>query len=641
MSRSLLLLLVLAAGGCALPGWPWTPDHAQTPGEKVCESILLPEQRRIDVHDPTRYPPITVPNNVPPRTVAHPRPDTPEWQLSLDEAIKIALENAEVVRVLAGTTATASGQTIYDAAITNTTIDQAQARFDPVLSDNAQWSRTNTPFAIPNPRDPRETIITSTPDDAFLNTLGVTKTNVLGGQLGLTWTENPMRFTAGAFGNNPATGFSIFPLNPETPSNVTLTYTQPLLQGGGYLVNVAPIVIARLNTEQSFFQYKDSVQELVRGVIEAYWNLVQARVAAWAVERQVDLSKEQYDREAARLQVGFSDEGTVAQARTSYNQFRANLVAAQANILTREGALRNILGVPPADDRRIVPVSAPASKRLSPCWDELVKLAETRRPDLVELKIILEADQVRLLQAKNQALPKLDLQTLYRWNGLEGIAPNGQEVETEPGQYTDWQVGINFSVPLGLRQGRALVRQSELTISRDRANVEQGMHSALHQLAATVRDLDSAYEQYLAFKETRVAADANVRAQKAKFDTGQTIYLSVLQAINDWGTAVTSEAQQLVNYNIALATLERQSGTILETHGLVFYEERYKAAGPLGIFGHGQLYPAATAVGGCPLRYPTTGQPAENSFDLSNPAKRAETPGGEVLPKPRAVEPGR
>ena len=34
-------------------------------------------------------------------------------------------------------------------------------------------------------------------------------------------------------------------------------------------------------------RYQDSVQEMVRGVIEAYWNLVQARVDVWARMIQV------------------------------------------------------------------------------------------------------------------------------------------------------------------------------------------------------------------------------------------------------------------------------------------------------------------------------------------------------------------
>ena len=42
--------------------------------------------------------------------------------------------------------------------------------------------------------------------------------------------------------------------------------SQPLFRGGGLAANRAPIVVARIDTERSFFQYKDSVQELVRSV---------------------------------------------------------------------------------------------------------------------------------------------------------------------------------------------------------------------------------------------------------------------------------------------------------------------------------------------------------------------------------------
>ena len=122
MKRWLLGLALASACGCAL-----------TPSD-LWRNILMPEQRSIDYRDPGQLPPAPIPDNVPPRTVSDLRPDTEEWRLSLDDAIRIALENAKVVRMLAGTTAVTSGQTIYDPAITNTTIDQAQARFDPALA---------------------------------------------------------------------------------------------------------------------------------------------------------------------------------------------------------------------------------------------------------------------------------------------------------------------------------------------------------------------------------------------------------------------------------------------------------------------------------------------------------------------------
>ena len=629
MARRLLLFLTAAAlCGCVLPDC----DGLGNP----LPNVILPEQRVIEYRDPSQFAPARIPDNTPPRTVSAPQPQAGEWKLSLDEAIRIALQNAKVIRVLAGTTAVASGQTIYDAAVTNAVIDQAQAAFDPMLTQNNTWSRTNNPAGEFDPLDPFRSLFAGTPTDAYLGTLGLTKTNVLGGQWALTATENPTRIAA------PGP----FPLNPQDPTAVQLSYTQPLLQGAGFAVNTAPIVIARINTEQSFFQYKDSVQEMVRGVIASYWNLVQARIVVWADDIQVRQSEEALNLATAKLKTGLGGLADVAQARVTYTQFKAALVAAQANLLTQEDVLRNLLGLPPDDGRKIVPVSAPTTERLKPEWGPLVQLAEQRRPDIVELKLITEADQERLIQARDQTKPKLNAVASYTWDGLSGEVPNGEHISTHGGQYQDWTVGVNFSVPLGLRAGRAQVRQTELVIARDKANVEQGVHAALHDLAGAVRDLDSAYEQYLAFKEAREAATINLRTQFDLFRLGATakpgvtgtIYLNVLQALNDWGAAVSSETQQLLAYNTDLANVERQTGTILETHGLVFYEERFRAAGPLGMVCGARLYPWATPPSGEPHRYPGTGEPSENAFDLRNPvAPNEKLP--EVLPPPAAPNP--
>src|SRR5262249_30755573 len=130
----------------------------------------------------------------------------------------------------------------------------------------------------------------------------------------------------------------------------------------------------------------------------------------------------------------------------------------------------------------------------------------------------------------------------------------------------------------------------------------------------------------------------NLRVQIAEFRAGRSIYLTVLQALNDWGAAVTSEAQALIGYNVSLALLERQTGTILETHGLVFHEERFWAAGPLGVCGPGRDYPAALRRAGAPTRSPPTGEPAENAFDLRNPDPRRE-PTPDQAPMPRPLRP--
>ncbi len=59
----------------------------------------MPEQRTIDVRDPSQLPKAPIPEMLPPRTVSDPQPNLPEQNLSLDEAIRIALSNSQVVRV--------------------------------------------------------------------------------------------------------------------------------------------------------------------------------------------------------------------------------------------------------------------------------------------------------------------------------------------------------------------------------------------------------------------------------------------------------------------------------------------------------------------------------------------------------------
>src|SRR5205085_2733235 len=147
----------------------------------------------------------------------------------------------------------------------------------------------------------------------------------------LNWTNDHTRI-----------GASGLPLNPQDRSAVELSYTQPFLQGGGFQVNFAPVVLARLDTERSYFVFKDSVQELVRGVIEAYWSLVLSRTVVWARQIQLQQSEEAYRREQSRMAFGLADLRNVAQARVTYQQFRAGLIAAQADVLDREGALRNL-----------------------------------------------------------------------------------------------------------------------------------------------------------------------------------------------------------------------------------------------------------------------------------------------------------
>jgi outer membrane protein TolC len=579
--------------------------------------VIYPEQRQIEYRDPSQFPAIPLPPSSSPPTVTVP-PTGDTRYFALDDAVRTSLGNARVIRVLAGVNAVASGRTIYDTAITNTTVDQALGRFDPFFQVNNNWDHIDQPKAVFTP--PAGAAITGTDIEQYRLNVGLTKNNPLGGQFNLAVNVTEQTFPGGI---SPL----LVPLNPQTTANTALSYTQPLLQGAGMRANLAPVVLARINTELSFFQLKDAVQQNVRDVIAGYWNLVSARAAAWARRRQLEQADFAFRLADARLRADIGNAADAYQARTSRAQFRAQLIAADANVLQQEGALRNLLGLPPWDEAQLIATTEPILERVRPNWQELVDMAAARRPDLVELKLILEADEQQRIIANNNALPQLNGVALYRWNGLEGELPNGNGiVASNPGQFADWTLGVNFSVPLGLRAARAQLRQRELILARDRANLDQGLHAASHILATTLRSLDQAYEQYLAFKEAREAARENLNVQMKTFGASLINFIPVLQSITDWGNAITNEASSVAQYNTLLAELEQQTGTILETHGIRFYEERYGSIGPLGRLAQPVCYPQSTPPTPNGDRYPIGERPAENVFDLQNPTDFRVTP---------------
>ena len=585
--------------------------------------MIAPEECSVQVRDPSELCRAHIPRTPPPTTVYDDEFDVYPRDVSLDEALRIALENAEVVRVLGGIQAASSGATIYDPSISATAIEQEKARFDPTVQALNSFNRNETPTAAFDPLDPTRAVIGGGRSDDYNLRLDVTKDTATGGTAALGVNTNPRRLRPG-----------VFPLNPSNRSSAELSYTQPLLQGGGIGPNVAPIVLARIDTERSYFRLKDSVQGMVSGVIEAYWSLVQARVDLWAREQQVDQAESAFDRATTRKRLKMSDQGEVSQTELALENFRVALISARANALLREAALRNILGLPPIDGLQFVPTTPPTREEFRPDWESLLELAEERRPDLIELKLILEADQQLLMQANNQALPRLDAVGVYRWNGLEGEMPVGQTISTRAGQFTDWTMGVNFSVPLGLRRSRAGLRRQELIISRDRANLNQGMHAVVHSLAINVRNLAQFYRQYERLTRARAASKRNLDLQFKNYELGRVIFLNVLQAITDWGNAVSSQAQSLIQYNIELARLERQTGTILETHGIRFYEERFCSIGPLGRCHDGRCYPKSHALGPNEERYASDVEPAENFFELDAPYPKASRPDDVKLNQP-------
>lgn len=364
----------------------------------------------MEIRTPDKMRRVRLPDVAAPSTVvdALEQAPPPASQLTLDAAIRIALARTEVVRVLAGTGASSSGSTIYDPAITSTQIDRERGRFDPAVSLQNRFSRQRTPVAEFDGGAPSGVAINGDSESDYEMSLGVSKKTTTGGSVGIDVRANPTTVHT----PDPLL------LNPYSRSSFDFFVTQPLLQGAGRQANLAPIVLARIDTERSFYQLKFSVQRLVQSVINAYWALVFARTDV-AVRRQQTLEGyEAYEIAEANLAVGRLNVGDKAQAESSWRNFQTAQIAAESAVLQREQALRDMLNMAPYDGVQLVPVTPPAGAPPKAAWEDLLRAAEENRCDLIELKLAVESAEQRLLLARNTALPRVDASLQRALHGL-------------------------------------------------------------------------------------------------------------------------------------------------------------------------------------------------------------------------------
>ncbi|CAN5706495.1 hypothetical protein BH23PLA1_BH23PLA1_05470 [soil metagenome] len=555
--------------------------------------------------------PTQLPRIDPPRTPDN--PDTMEiWNMSLQEAIQIGMDNSEVIRVIslgaqgipitgfeptplntqagsalgAGTLAT-----VYDPAIQETQIARALSAFDAQLTTRFFYQRSE--FLVNNALQ-AGFFGFADPVPALIRQAGAPQ--------GLPSFEAALqrRFATGAVArvaNQVDYQFSNSPVNtfPSAYNARTLLqFSQPLLGGSdqtgpsGLEANRAPIVIQRLNADVSVWRFKAEIMAMVRSIEQQYWALAQQQVQYWSRRQAVKLGEAILERELTKLIIGTGAQPDVAEAEERLRSFQLELVQATGDLINTERQLRNILGLKPNDNRRIVPITAPTDARLEPNWDTALAQMVSFQPDIIQQQLLVRVAELQLLLARNQLLPSLNLDVLYQFNGFGqelddafGVM-TGQSVRAidpiiaqqqqaaglapTPGffnNFTTWQIGFTFSMPLGFRGPLADSRQAQYALLRQRAFLQQVVHQTTHALARFFIEIDQNYKLLKYAGLAREAAERRLEAQRAFFEAGTINIDRYLDAVNNWSNAVAREAQFKTAYNISIAALEEAKGTLL------------------------------------------------------------------------------
>lgn len=611
LTRAAVVAAVAATAGCQR--LPYIDESKAVPHESL--GTIPDEDKEVKQAQFLSTMGMALPRVAKPRTTNDPEAHE-LWQLTLQDAIRIGLENSEVVRVISLgaqgipvggfeptplNTGASSGissslgagtlQTVYDPAIQETQIATALSAFDTNFVTSLLWGHSVAPF---NNSISAGSFVAGSKFPIIFNSdtatfqAGLQKRTATGALLGVT--------------QNTAYQYSNSPIN-VTPSayttNLQLTLTQPLLgsaplaggQAGppvGLEANRAPIVIARLSADAAVWRFKAEVMAEVRSIEQQYWSLAQQHVQLWSSEKAVELAREILKREQAELAVGRGTIADVAEAEQRLEQFNLDLVTKTSDVITTERQLRNILGLPPADSRRIVPVTAPTEARMQPDWEASLAQMVTFQPDIVQQQLQTRIAELQLLVARNQLLPQLNLNALYQLNGLgrdldqslavmtgagmKAIDPRISNLQraaglnSPPGIFRDfnqWQIGFTFQMPIGMRAPLANVRASQYVLLRQRAFLQQIVHQTTHSLARFFLEVDANYKQFKTASRLRAAAAQRLEAQRAFYEEGRIPIDRYLDAVSQYASAVANEAQFKTTYNISIVALEEAKGTLL------------------------------------------------------------------------------
>lgn len=403
-------------------------------------------------------------------------------------------------------------------------------------------------------------------------------------------------------------------------TNVEAEVRQPLLQGAGVEFNriagpdAVPgvyngVVIARMNNEISQAEFELALRDFVSDVSNAYWELYFAYRDLDARKKARDQAYEVWQRYQARFEAGGgSGAGTatdrVALAREQYFRFQreveealsgrplpatqsepgAGALRGNGGVLVAERRLRLLMGWPINDRRLLRPSTDPQEAEILYDWQAIVAEATHRRTELHRQRLIVQRRNRELAAAKNFLNPRLDAIARYRFRGFgndllgyddDARFANAVGNLTE-GDFQEWQVGVEFSVPLGRRKGHAAVQNAEVLLARERGILHEQQRRIVHDLSNAIAEKDRAYQAVVTNLDRLTAANVLLESLLVldRESAGGTDALSInLDRLLDAQRRVAESESEfyrsLAAYEVAIKNVNFEKGSLFDYHEIL------------------------------------------------------------------------
>ena len=491
--------------------------------------------------------------------------------LSLDDAIELALQNNNDIDASRN-----------DVQIAEFNLRGARGVYDPLLSSESYYESLTTPTA---------SAIGGAVNGA------VTQTRYFGnaGVNGFTpWFggQYSARFDSSRTTTSNTNSF----LNPQFPTSLNFSYTQPLFRNFRFDANRRQIEIAKKNLSLSDAQFRQRAIEVIALVEQAYWNLV---FSLRNLQVQIDAVKQartQLESNQRQVEKGVLAPIEVVAATAQITTFEQNVYAAQESVTRAENTLKTLM-LPDRSaevwSRPITPVS-PVSLEPPRIGHEVAVVEALRnRPEITQLETSAEINQIDQRFYKDQTKPQIDLVGSFTSQGLAGtetpaaINPNTGLSRVPPNlvggyfnslgnlaalDYPTYRAGVSISLPWGntiakANLGRSLVEADR--IKNQRAQTEQVIEAEVRN---SIQALRSAEARLSAAVAARTSSEQLYESEQRQFRSGTTTFYLVMQRQTELLEARSRELQAQTDLNKAISEFQRSTGTTLSANNVTVSE---------------------------------------------------------------------
>ncbi len=450
-------------------------------------------------------------------------------------------------------------------AIAEAQVVAAQAAFDTVLFNNAEWNTIDQERA-----QFRQGFTTSgLPSDqrnTFTNSTGLRHPLTSGGQLTF---QQDLSYTD----VNTSGGTNV--PNPTDELAFILRLEQPLLRAFGSDVNQAQVRLARNSERDQVCQLKANLLKTCSDTERAYWQLVQAHRNLLILERLRDRGVRVLKQVEAR-EILDATPAQIADAQSTVLNREQQITRAQNAFRSASDALKVLINDPThpvGEETLLVPVDDALDAPISFSLLDVMIASARNRPEAQQAVLSIDNTSIRLQVADNARLPKLDLRLQTRISALGNDFRDVYD-ESVDGNFIDYLIGLQFEQPLGNRAAEAAYRKSRFERMQATIAYRNTIQQVLVESKRALRAVVAGYKLIEQSRATRIARSENLRALEVELAVVRNRDVQSLdfqfRQQEALAQAEQDEIQALADYNVALAALYSAMGTGLEHNAIDF-----------------------------------------------------------------------